>query len=111
MGSMALLIASLVAPAIGTLPGLPKEIGTAISAIVATIGVLIKNGIGSGQAVTETAVLATLAGVIAQLKNTPGLSASALADVAVLDDALNAALGLKVTSVDPAQLQPITPVP
>lgn len=108
--SLALLIAQLIASAVGGLPGLPKDIGTALGAIVATIGVLVKNGLGSGQPATEAIVLATLAGVIAQLKATPGLDGAALADIAVLDDALNAALSVKLTSVDPAALQPIAPV-
>jgi len=110
--SLALLIASLVASAISGLVGLPSGLSTSINAIISVIGVLIKNGVGVSTT-TESLVLTTLAGVIAALKATPGLPQAALNDIAILDDALNAALAQQsaTTSVDPTKLNPITPLP
>jgi len=112
--SLALLIASLVATAIQTLPGLPSKIGTILGSVSATLGVIIKNGIGSGTPVTVTVVLATLQGVIAELKTVPGLNQTVLDDIAILETALQAALtadAAAAVKVDPTLLQPITPVP
>jgi len=110
--SLALLIASLVSSAIQTIPGLPSEIATAAGSIASVLGVLIKNGVGSGTvtASTQSIVLASLSALVTQLKATGGLSASALADITLLQDALTAALNVKITSVDPTQLQPIAPM-
>jgi hypothetical protein len=109
--SLALLIASLVATAIGSIKGIPGTIGTAIGSITSVLGVLIKNGVGtSATAPTESIALAALAAVIAQLQADTSLSAEAKADLTLLSDALTAALSVKVTSVDPTKLQPITPV-
>jgi hypothetical protein len=111
--SLALLIASLVATAIGSIKGIPGTIGTAVGSISSVLGVLLKNGVGtSSQASTSTLVIASLQAVIAQLKNTAGLPAEALADITLLDDALTAALSQQATivSVDPTKLQPITPI-
>lgn len=109
--NLALLISSLVAAAIGGLPNLPKGIVTAISAITGTLGVILKNGLGTTSPTTISLVLATLQGVISELKTIPGLSQPILDQIAVLEDALAAALSLHLTAVDPSQLQPITPVP
>ena len=112
--SLALLIASLVASAIGTIPSIPAALKTAISAISATLGVLIKNDIGvAGTPTTVSLILATLQEVVVQLKSVEGLSGSVLADIAVLDNALTAAVAANTAAgqkVDPTQLQPIAPV-
>lgn len=109
--TLALLIASLVSAAIGSLPNLPKNLLTALNAITATLGVLIKNGIGtSGTPTTVTLVISTLQAVIVELKAQPGLSQDVLNDIAVLGDALAAAVAANaITSVDPTKLNPIAP--
>jgi hypothetical protein len=110
---LALLIASLVATAIGTIPGIPTGIAAATGSISSVLGVLIKNGVGSSSSASaSTIVIASLQAIIAQLKNTQGLPASALADITLLDDALTAAVAenAAIVSVDPTKLLPITPV-
>lgn len=109
---LALLIASIVASAIGTVPGIPAGLTVAINAITATLGVILKNGLGTSAPTTVSVVLATLQGVVAELRTVPGLNQSALTDIAVLEDALAAALAQHTAtkSVDPAQLLPILPV-
>jgi hypothetical protein len=110
--SLALLIASLVSAALGSLPNLPKNFIAALGAITATLGVLIKSGIGTaGTPTTITLVISTLQAVIAELKAQPGLSQEVLDDIAVLSDALAAAIAANsITAVDPTKLNPITPV-
>jgi hypothetical protein len=111
--SLALLIASLVATALGSIKGVPSEIGTITGSISSVLGVLFKNGVGTpAQASTTTLVIASLQALIAQLKNTPGLSADALTDITLLSDALAAAVtqNATITTVVPTNLQPITPI-
>jgi hypothetical protein len=111
--SLALLIASLVATAIGTIPGVPSPVGIAAGSISSILGVLLRNGVGtSSSASTTTLVIASLQALVAQLKNTVGLSPAALADVTLLDDALTAAIAQNsaILSVDPTKLLPIAPI-
>lgn len=112
--SLALLIASIVAGTMTTLPGLPAGVATALNAITTSLGIIIKNGIGQGTPVTTNLILATLTGIIQQLRTQPGLPQNVLDDIQLLDNALSAALAADKDAqiqVDPAKLQRIDPLP
>jgi hypothetical protein len=111
--SLALLIASIVASALTSVPGIPSGLGVALNAIVSSLGVIIKSGIGSGTSINASVVLATLSGIVAQLKTQPGLSQAALADIQILADALQASLtadAQALVKIDPTLLHQETPV-
>lgn len=111
--SLALLIATLVSTAIAGVPGISPAAKAALDAIASTLGVISKSGLGTGTPATVSVVLATLSEVITELKATPGISQTVLADIAVLEDAVAAALAADkeaAASVDPTKLLPIAPV-
>lgn len=108
--NLALLVGSIIASALGTIPGIPAAMGIALNAVTASLGVILKNGLGTTAPLTISVVLATLQGIIAQLKTVQGLPQESLNQISVLEDALAAALNLHITSVDPAALKPIAPV-
>lgn len=87
--SLALLIASLVATALQTIPGIPSAVATGINSLSAVLGVILKNGVPTS--LNAAAILTTLSAAIVALKSQPGLSQAILSDIQVLEDAVQAA--------------------
>lgn len=109
--NLALLIASLVATALTTVPGIPAGVGIALNAITSSLGVIIKSGVTTN--VSTSVILATLTGVIAELKQQPGLPQNVLNDIQILDNALQAALAADQQAqvkVDPTALHAEKPI-
>ena len=110
--NIVLLIASIASSVLGADANIPADIKNLVTAISSALSALVKSGVTTGP--STSTILAALEGVVLSLKAIPSLPVQTLDIIADIDQAVQAAVAADKLAVagpvNPANVQPITPV-